>query len=670
MGVGALVGALLGLGASAAGITAFGFTLGTMWILGASLGSLFDAASFQIDTATPNYSLDPVSNTLSGSVPVPVAYGRNRIAGNFFYQQFHNADKKIMYIHCALSEGPIAEGGIAFDDIKLNDSSTATLTTVNKELFLGTTGQSAGTYDPEGLAYPNTAYISLRIAASAKVQGTPVITTVFHGRDIDYPGKGEAAELIDAEHATTAGYITISNSDLGYKLTSSTLDAIGTANYRLQTGETEQSKPIYDYRTVDLPSISWLSSTYVSDKDNIICVPFGFVQERTWLKKIWRQYVYRIRVYPDSTDSAVYRDFKISVPSDIKDHLTIKGTDGFKMHWEIRRYRQQQQSPLNYYRYYSGVLYFFIPKAFVVASGKAKIEVTRTYISEAYRPNYIYPSIPAGYTRVTANNVAMAGLLKYSDILTDTPWAVWTMDTGLNNPAWCLFDFLTNTRYGAGIPESLIDMDSFQAVADQCTSEGITFNFIIDRQQPILDHIGEMLTTFKGWMTVRDKISIGMDAPALAPSALITADDILVGSFSWWETPSDQVSNWITVEYIDGDGENDGGTWERVSVDAIDYDDADKRGIVQASYSLLAINNKAQAEAMANYLLNKSRYGQVFCQFTTMLNRSDIEVGDVIAITYDLPNWAEQWVRVVSIKDAEDGTIGIVCNVYDSRVYE
>ena len=68
-----------------------------------------------------------------------------------------------------------------------------------------------------------------------------------------------------------------------------------------------------------------------------------------------------------------------------------------------------------------------------------------------------------------------------------------------------------------------------------------------------------------------------------------------------------------TSARIDGDGEVDGGTWERVSVDAIDYDDADKRGIVQASYSLLAINNKAQAEAMSNYLLNKSRYGQVFC---------------------------------------------------------
>lgn len=666
MGIEVLIGGLLGALAGSAGLVIAGYTVGTMWILGASLGALFSQASFQVSTVTPNYSLDPVSNTLSGSVPVPVAYGRNRIAGNFFYQQFYNSDKKIMYIHCALSEGPIVEGGIAFDDIKLNDSSTATLTTVNKELFLGTLGQSAGTYDPEGLAYPNTAYISLRIEASSKVQGTPVITTVFQGRDIDYPGKGEAAELINAENATTAGYITISNTDLGYKLTSSTLDAIGTAKYRLQTGERDNGEPIYDYKKVDLPSISWLSDTYISDKDNIICVPFGFVQEKV-LFGSWRQYTYRIRVYPDSTDSAVYRDFEINVPVDIGDRLTIKSTDGFKMHWEFRRYKQPAE--FAFYRYYSGVLYLFVPKAFVVASGKAKIEITRTYLTKTYSPAYTYPSIPAGYERVIADNVAMAGLLNYSDILTDTPWAVWTMDTGLNNPAWCLFDFLTNTRYGAGIPEVLIDISSFQSVADQCALEGITYNFIIDRQQPILDHIGEMLTTFRGWMTVRDKISIGMDAPALAPSALITEDDILVGSFSWWETPSDQVSNWITVEYIDGDGENDGGTWERVSIDAIDYDDCDKRGIIQSSYSLLGISNKAQAEEMAEYLLNKSRYGQIFCQFVTMLNRSSLEVGDVIAITYDLPNWTEQWVRVVSIKDMEEGTIGVVCNVYDDRVY-
>lgn len=654
MGVGALVGALLGLGASAMGITAFGYTLGTMWILGASLGSLFDAASFQIDTATPNYSLDPVSNTLSGSVPVPVAYGRNRIAGNFFYQQFYNSDKKIMYIHCALSEGPIVEGGIAFDDIKLNDSSTATLSTVSKEVFLGTIDQSAGTYDPEGLAYPNTAYISLKIEASSKVQGTPIVTAVFQGRDIDYPGKSSSGELIGSEYETTAGYINVTNTDIGYKLTSSTIDALGNIQYR----KFVEGSPVY--KTVDLSSINWESNTYVSDTDNIICVPFGFVQQKL---SSWRTYKYRLRIYPDSTDSAVYQDYEINVPADVSASKTWQGENDFKLHWELRRLKETTA-----YKYHSGVLYFFVPEASIVASGTAKIEITRTYISGIYAYSLTYPNTPSGYD--VYQKTPMAGLLKYSDILTDNPWAAWTMDTGLNNPAWCLFDFLTNTRYGAGIPESLIDMDSFQSVADQCASEGITYNFVIDRQQPILDHIGEMLTTFKGWMTVRDKISIGMDMPALAPSALITADDILVGSFSWWETPSDQVANWITVEYIDGDGENDGGTWERVSVDAIDYDDIDRRGIVQASYSLLAINNKVQAENMANYLLNKSRYGQVFCQFTTMLNRSAIEVGDVIAITYDLPNWTEQWVRVVSIKDAEDGTIGIVCNVYDSRVYE
>lgn len=645
----ALVGALLGAAfgtTMAASATFLGFTASTMWVLGASLGSLFAAASFQVATVTPNYSLDPASNTLSGSVPVPVAYGRNRIAGNFFYQQFETDEKKIMYLHCALSEGPIVSGGINFNDIMLNDYTTAELTNVTKELFLGTSEQTAGTYDPEGIAYPNTAYVSLKVEANSKVQGTPVVTTVFQGRDIDYPDKGDttSGKFIAADNSVSTG-ISLSNTYIGYKYQTSTATGVGTKRYRVADYSGDRVE--YYFREVATQQMSFYSGYYENDTaPHVICIPFTFA------KYLSETYTYRITVNGNNFSN-------IEVPSSVDKPLTRTLKNGMRLYWEPRRIVTSDGIT-----YYSGVIYVKIPPNLISYPGRASITVRWTYYTGSY-----VTSVPSGGT-LYGSPTLFAGLLNYTDILTDSPYGGMFDINGINNPVWCLYDFLTNARYGAGIPEGLIDIESFQTVAGQCDAEGISFNFIIDRHQPILDHISEFLTTFKGWMTVRDKISIGMDAPALAPSALITADDILVGSFSWWETPSDQVSNWITVEYIDGDGENDGGTWERVSVDAIDYEDADKRGIVQASYSLLAINNKAQAEAMANYLLNKSRYGQVFCQFTAMLNRSAIEVGDVIAITYDLPNWTEQWVRVVSIKDAEDGTIGIVCNVYDSRVYE
>ena len=42
--------------------------------------------------------------------------------------------------------------------------------------------------------------------------------------------------------------------------------------------------------------------------------------------------------------------------------------------------------------------------------------------------------------------------------------STWTSQYS-NNPAWCVLDFLTNKRYGLGIDEQYIDLDSFIDVA-------------------------------------------------------------------------------------------------------------------------------------------------------------------------------------------------------------
>ena len=72
---GAAIGALLGLGFSsmlgAAGIgTIFGISVGTLWLVGASIGSLFDAPSIDLGGSTPNYAFGQLSNTKSQLLPL------------------------------------------------------------------------------------------------------------------------------------------------------------------------------------------------------------------------------------------------------------------------------------------------------------------------------------------------------------------------------------------------------------------------------------------------------------------------------------------------------------------------------------------------------------------------------------------------------------------------
>ncbi|MCF4152625.1 phage tail protein [Dethiosulfovibrio sp. F2B] len=105
---GAVIGGLLG--------AAFGSTLATWglvssaglgWLFGASIGSLFDQPSMDFGSSSPNYSFSEIHNTKSQMLPIPICYGRVRVAGNVFMQQFYDDKKQKMDMFVGLSQGPI-----------------------------------------------------------------------------------------------------------------------------------------------------------------------------------------------------------------------------------------------------------------------------------------------------------------------------------------------------------------------------------------------------------------------------------------------------------------------------------------------------------------------------------------------------------------------------------
>jgi hypothetical protein len=71
--------------------------------------------------------------------------------------------------------------------------------------------------------------------------------------------------------------------------------------------------------------------------------------------------------------------------------------------------------------------------------------------------------------------------------------------TWSDNPAWCTMDFMTNPRYGLGIPDSEIDLGAFQVWAAYCDQviageKRHTLNYTLDRdvraQQVLLEMMG------------------------------------------------------------------------------------------------------------------------------------------------------------------------------------
>ena len=189
---GAAIGALLGAVFSS---TITGWGLATTWpgavMIGASIGSLFDAQEIDLGSSTPNYAFGQLSNTKSQLLPVPIVYGRCRVGGNIFMQTFYDDSMQKMDMFVGVSEGPIQSiKSVYANDIVLIDENgdvVHELVDSSINLHLGAPDQVADSRDPGGNAYPNTAYIALTRKGQDGLSGNPVISSIVEGRKVWTP---------------------------------------------------------------------------------------------------------------------------------------------------------------------------------------------------------------------------------------------------------------------------------------------------------------------------------------------------------------------------------------------------------------------------------------------------------------------------------------------------
>lgn len=287
-------------------------------------------------------------------------------------------------------------------------------------------------------------------------------------------------------------------------------------------------------------------------------------------------------------------------------------------------------------------------------------------------------------------NIAYVGLhLKANQYVSGSPTIstivegrkIWT-PSGVrysNNPIWEIYDLLTGTYWnpkknrhepvGLGLPVECIDLDSFMDAAQYCDElingkPRYTCNIVLDTQKECIDHIQDILSTCSGWLTARDKITVGLDRPVSAACKDIGLNDIVAGSFSWWQASSDELFNRIIIDWVDPENH-----WEQTSTIFEVDSEITARGVVDKTISLLGISDAAQAARMGSYILACTQHIKNHCQFSLSLKNSDLEVGDVIAISHDVPGWNKKWFRICSITE-EDDTFHLVCSEYSDDVYD
>ena len=240
-----------------------------------------------------------------------------------------------------------------------------------------------------------------------------------------------------------------------------------------------------------------------------------------------------------------------------------------------------------------------------------------------------------------------------------------TYDSGSNettgvftsNPAWCLLDYLTNTRYGKGIDIADIDIPSFytaSTIADtQVTpySGGSDINLfdcnaVIDTSQKLIDNTRTLLKGMRGFLPyAQGKYKLIIETTG--SSVLTLNEDNIIGGIKVSSERKNEKYNRVQVNFINPD--------KNYQSDTIVYDTnhstlkTEDGGFLQEGIiDLPTITNPYQALEFGEIVLQRSR-NNLGLELTANYEAMNLAIGDIVAVSSSITGFSSKPFRVVGM---------------------
>jgi hypothetical protein len=236
-----------------------------------------------------------------------------------------------------------------------------------------------------------------------------------------------------------------------------------------------------------------------------------------------------------------------------------------------------------------------------------------------------------------------------------------------DNPAWCILDFLT--AYNAcRLDHDEIDLQSFIDAADYCDEQvdgqdRFTLNLVCDHRKSNLDWLHEMLIACRGYIVYQDgKIYLQIEQAGSSVHSF-DSDNIIDGSEKFWTVPSENQYDIVKVRYIDPDNE-----YARILAVA-EYDEFSHDIPVVHELEAFGVDNFEQASRLAWFYLNQAKTCNKLISFATTKEGLDLTVGDIIDITSTFLGYTSKDMRVILMREAQEGQIEITCKEYNVNLY-
>lgn len=223
-----------------------------------------------------------------------------------------------------------------------------------------------------------------------------------------------------------------------------------------------------------------------------------------------------------------------------------------------------------------------------------------------------------------------------------------------DNPALCIRDYLTNTRYGLKEDAANIDDDLFITAANVCDyynyptltgDQRYTANGSFTTAASPYDFLNNILSSMGGLLWYAQGKWRVKPAYYTAPVALFTEDD-LRSSISI-STRHSRRDNFNTVNGVWKSAETNWQTTDFPPVTNQDFIDADNGEVVNVDLNLPFSTDMDMARRIANIYLERNRQ-QLTVQAAFGMRAFQVQVGDIIQLSNNRFGWTQKEFEVVS----------------------
>ena len=207
-------------------------------------------------------------------------------------------------------------------------------------------------------------------------------------------------------------------------------------------------------------------------------------------------------------------------------------------------------------------------------------------------------------SNATVDTTTHLGRVTYAGVWDGTfGAATWCAD-----PAWCLWDLLTDTRYGAGIPESSLDRYDFYAISQYCNelvSNGFggqeprfACHVYVNTRSEVYNLIQEFVSIFRGIAYYgAGSMAILADKPS-DPQYILGPSNVVEGNFTYSGSSQKSRHTTATVSYQSYE------TLGEVEFEYVEDSDAvSKYGIINKDLKAFGCYSRGQAHRLGKWML-------------------------------------------------------------------